>query len=104
MTCLYRWLLYLYPPPYRREYAAEMISVFRDVQADVRVESFRERISFCTHETLGLLAGAALEHLRILTGHSPFISFTRFDMRPEFRFPKSTVVLMSVIFGGSCSP
>jgi hypothetical protein len=100
MTCLYRWLLYLYPPPYRREYAAEMISVFRDAQADVRVESFRERISFCTHETLGLLAGAAREHLRILTGHCPFISFTRFDMRPEFRFPKSTVVLMSVIFGG----
>jgi hypothetical protein len=74
--------------------------VFRDAQSDVRSESFRERISFRTRETLGLLAGAVQEHLRIFSGPSPMISFTRFDMRPEFRFPRSTVVLMSVIFGG----
>jgi len=100
MTCFYRCLLYLYPPLYRREYAAEMISVFRDAQADVWFGSFRERLSFRTRETLGLLAGAAQEHLRILCGNSPIISFTRLDMRPEFRFPRSTVVLMSVVFAG----
>jgi hypothetical protein len=98
MLRLYKCLLYLYPTSHQREYAAEMISVFRDAQADVG--GSRERISFRTREALGLLAGAAQEHLRILTGHCPFISFTRFDMRPEFRFPKSTVVLMSAIFGG----
>jgi hypothetical protein len=100
MIFLYRCLLYLYPPPYRREYGKEMIAVFRDAQADVRSENLRERISFRTRETLGLLAGAVQEHLRIFSGRSPMISFTRFDMRPEFRFPRSTVVLMSVIFGG----
>src|SRR5437870_2389661 len=100
MTCLYRFLLYLYPPSHRREYAEEMIAVFRDAQADVRSRNFRERISFRTRETLGLLAGAVQEYLRILGGRSPMISFTRFDMRPEFRFPRSTVVLMSVILGG----
>lgn len=100
MTCLYRLLLHLYPPSHRREYAGEMIAVFRDAQADIRSESLRERIAFRTRETLGLLAGAVLEHLRIFSGRSPMISFTRCDMRPEFRFPKSTVVLMSVIFGG----
>jgi hypothetical protein len=77
-----------------------MIAVFRDAQSDVRPKSFRERISFGTRETLGLLGGAVQEHFRIFSGRSPMISFTRFDMRPEFRFPRSTVVLMSVIFGG----
>jgi hypothetical protein len=100
MTSFYRLLLYLYPPSYRRHYVEEMIAVLGDAQADVRSESLRQRISFRTRETLGLLAGAAQEHLRILSGRSPMISFTRFDMRPEFRFPRSTVVLMSVIFGG----
>jgi hypothetical protein len=100
MTCLYRFLLYLYPPSHRREYAEEMIAVFRDAQADVGLGSCRERISFRTRETLGLLAGAVQEHLRIFSGRSPMISFTRYDMRPEFRFPKSTVFLMSVIFCG----
>jgi hypothetical protein len=100
MTGFYRWLLYLYPPSHRREYAEEMIAVFRDAQADVQSGSCRERTSFRTRETLGLFAGALQEHLRIFSDRSPMISFTRFDMRPEFRFPKSTVVLMSVIFGG----
>ena len=100
MTFFYRFLLYLYPPSHRHEYAEEMVAVFRDAQADVRSESLRERISFRTRETLGLLTGAVQEHLRIFSGRSPMISFTRFNMRPEFRFPKSTVVLMSVIFGG----
>ena len=100
MLSLYRFLLYLYPPSHRREYAGEMIAVFRDAQADVRSGSLRERISFRTRETIGLLAGAVQEHLRIFSGRSPMISFTRCDMRSEFRFPRSTVVLMSVIFGG----
>jgi hypothetical protein len=84
MTCLYRLLLHLYPPSHRREYADEMIAVFRDAQADIRSESLRERIALRTRETLGLLAGAVLEHLRIFSGRSPMISFTRCDMRQNF--------------------
>jgi len=100
MIFFYRCLLYLYPPSHRREFAEEMICVFRNAQADVHSGSFRERVSFRTRETVSLVAGAMQEHLRTFSGHSPMIAFTRFDMRPEFRFPRSTIVLMSVIFGG----
>ena len=100
MLSFYRCLLYLYPSLYRREYADEMISVFRDAHADVSARSVKEGISFRVRETLGMLAGAVREHSRIITGSYQSISFRGFDMRPEFRFPWSTVFLMSIIFGG----
>jgi hypothetical protein len=100
MLRFYRWLLYLYPSLYRREYGDEMISVFRDAQADVSDGSFGELISFRAEEAWGLLAGAVQEHIRIIGGRYQLISFTRFNMRPEFRFPRSTVFLMSIIFAG----
>ena len=100
MLIFYKCLLYLYPPVYRREYADEMISVFRDVQADMRAGSLLERASFRARETEGLLAGALQEHLRMFTGSDQPISFTRCSMRPEFRFPRSTVFLMAVILAG----
>ena len=100
MFTFYRALLYLYPSPYRREYADEMVSVFRDAQRDVSAENFQERISFRIRETLGLLAGAVREHVRMITGSDRSISFRRFNMRPEFRFPRSTVFLMSIILAG----
>ena len=100
MLRFYKWLLYLYPSLYRREYAGEMISVFRDAQAEVSAGSLGERISFRARESSGLLAGALREHIRISTGSDQLISITRFDMRPEFRFPRSTVFLMSMIFAG----
>src|SRR5579859_251318 len=100
MLSFYRSLLYLYPSPYRREYADEMISVFRDAQAEVSAGSFVKRISFRVRESAGLLAGALQEHLRLLGGNYPLISLRRFAMRPEFRFPRSTIFLMSIIFAG----
>jgi hypothetical protein len=77
MLSLYRGLLYLYPSLYRREYADEMISVFRDAQDDLSAASVTDRISFRIREILGLLAGALRE-----------------------RVPRSTVFLMSIIFAG----
>ena len=100
MLRFYRWLLYLYPRLHRHEYADEMVSVFRDVYADVSAGRFGERICFRVRETMGLLAGAVREHIRIMTGGYRSISFRGFDMRPEFRFPRSTIFLMSIIFGG----
>jgi hypothetical protein len=100
MLSLYRGLLYLYPSLYRREYADEMISVFRDAHDDLSAASVTDRISFRTREILGLLAGALRERVRFVSGRSPLIAFRRFDMRPEFRFPRSTVFLMSIIFAG----
>jgi hypothetical protein len=100
MLIFYKCLLYLYPPLYRREFADEMICVFRDLQADLRARSFLERISFRICEAEGLLAGALREHLHIISGGDQPIFFTRSDMRPEFRFPRSTVFLMLLIFAG----
>jgi hypothetical protein len=100
MFSFYRWLLYLYPSLYRREYADEMVTVFRDAQAEVSAGSFGERISFRARESWGSLAGALQEHIRIISGSYQLISFTRFDMRSEFRFPRSTVFLMPIIFVG----
>jgi hypothetical protein len=100
MLSLYRGLLYLYPSLYRREYADEMISVFRDAHDDLSAARVTDRISFRIREILGLLAGALRERVRFVSGRSPLIAFRRFDMRPEFRFPRSTVFLMSIIFAG----
>jgi hypothetical protein len=100
MLSFYRLLLYLYPSLYRREYADEMTSVFRDAQAEASNGNFAERISFRARESGGLVAGALREHIGIISGSYRLISFTRFDMRPEFRFPRSTVFLMSIIFVG----
>jgi hypothetical protein len=98
MLSLYKGLLYLYPSLYRREYAHEMISVFRDAHADVSAGRVTDRISFSISEIFGLLAGALRERVRVVS--HPLIAFRRFDMRPEFRFPRSTVFLMSIIFAG----
>lgn len=98
MLSFYRWLLYLYPPVYRHEFADEMVSVFRDAQADVTAGSIKQRISFRVREALGLLAGAVREHIRIITGNDRPISFRGFAVRREFRFPRSRVLLMSIIF------
>ena len=100
MLTLYRWLLYLYPPVYRREYRDEMVSVFRDAHTDASAGTLRDRISFRVREASGLLAGAVREHVRIINGSDQLISFRRFTMRPEFRFPRSTVALMLIIFAG----
>src|SRR6202021_3356254 len=77
-----------------------MISAFRDAQADARAGRSSARISFRARETWGLLVGAMHEHICIICGSHRSISLTRFDMRSEFRFPRSTVLLMSIIFGG----
>jgi uncharacterized integral membrane protein len=77
-----------------------MVSVFRDARADLSAGSVKERIFFRVRESLGLLAGAVREHIRIITGSDQSISFRGFEVRPEFRFPWSTVFLMSIIFGG----
>jgi hypothetical protein len=100
MLNFYRWLLYLYPRLYRHEYADEMVAVFRNAHADITAAGLTERASFRARETLGVLAGAMREHIRIVTGGDQSILFRRFDMRTEFRFPRSTVFLMLIIFGG----
>jgi len=97
MLAFYRSLLRLYPAAYFREYGGEMTLVFAQAQADVREKTLGARASFCLREVNGLLLGAVRERL---WGPGDWNGMRRFDMRPEFRFPRSTVVLMCVILAG----
>ncbi|SRR6266478_9767445 len=107
MLAFYRSLLHLYPAAYRCEYGDEMMEVLSEVQAVTRNRSALSRILSGGHEAGGLLYGALREHFRSITGpydgrmlssmfSSMFLS-RRFTMRSEFRFPKATVALMTII-------
>jgi len=95
MQALYRRLLILYPYVYLREYADEMISVFHLAQQDARRRSVQARVLFYAREFGGLIGGAVRERLH----HKDWDLLRRFDMRPEFRFPRSAILLMCVLFG-----
>jgi hypothetical protein len=102
MRALYGSLLRLYPHNYRLQYGEEMMTVFLEAQRDLSRKNFMVRVGFGIREVNGLLHGAVLEHLRILTGYHRGAMFTpmftrRLTMRTEFRFPKATLTLMVVI-------
>lgn len=96
MLVLYRNLLRLYPAEFFREYAGEMTLVFSQAQENARAKNFMARITFCLREVSGTLIGALRQRL---FGPNWNLS-RRFNMRPEFRFPRSTVFLMCVILAG----
>jgi hypothetical protein len=102
MLTMYRCLLRLYPAAYRTAYADEMISVFLQAHNAARESKSKiaARIVFCARETAGLLGGALREQARSILGPTNWIPFRRFDMRPQFRFPRSTVFLMTAILAG----
>lgn len=93
MSTLYRRLLRLYPPSYFREYGAEMVSVFAQAQEAASKTGLKARLAFWRREIVGLIAGALRAHSR-LHHWSPI---GRFQMRSQFRFPRSAIMLMMVI-------
>jgi hypothetical protein len=97
MLVIYRSLLRLYPAAHFREYAAEMTWVFTQANEAVRNERLRARMLFRLREVVGLVGGAV--HQRLF-GSCDWNSSRRFAMRPEFRFPRSTIFLMWVILAG----
>jgi hypothetical protein len=100
VLAFYRALLRLYPAAYRDEYGDEMADVLEEVQAENRRKGVLELFFSRAHETGGLVFGAVREHFYSLTGSydSGWFSFSRgFAMRSDFRFPKATVGLMTVI-------
>ncbi len=94
---VYCWLLCLYPVSYRDEFGAEMTSVFREARSDLP-PALLAKISFYRREFCGLLSGALCAHFGRLLG--PAIPYRRFYMQPQFRFLRSTVFLMIVVFAG----
>jgi hypothetical protein len=96
MLAIYRSLLRLYPAAYYREYGPEMVLVFAQAHSDTQARSLKTRASFYFREGTGLVAGALRQRLFGPSWNLP----RRFNMRPEFRFPRSTVFLMCVILAG----
>ena len=95
---VYCWLLCLYPGSCRREFGEEMTSVFREARSALP-PALAAKVSFYRREFCGLLSGALCAHFDRLFG--PATPFRRFDMQSQFRFPRSTVLLMLVIFAGT---
>jgi hypothetical protein len=93
----YCWLLRLYPRGYRNQFGEEMTSVFREGCSNLP-PALPAKIRFYRREFCGLLSGALYAHFDRIFG--PGIPFRRFDMQPQFRFPRSTVFLMWVILAG----
>ncbi len=102
MLALYQSLLRLYPGPYRQQFAEEMIAVFRDVNTDAHKQGSFATARLYLREIAGLLRGAVAEQARRILGNNvPFpLSSRRFTMRSNFRFPKTTAFLMTVILAG----
>ena len=95
MLALYRSLLRLYPAEYFREYGAEMTWVFAHANEAERRKKLSARLPFYARELSGVIGGALRQRL---FGDWDWNASRRLDM--EFRFPRSTVVLMWVILAG----
>lgn len=101
MLTLIRYLLYLYPAAHRMEFGEEMSEVLRERQNEIGKRGALARWISNGREIEGLLRGAVREHVRAGTGLYSWEGFPirRNRMRTEFRFPKATPVLMTVILG-----
>jgi hypothetical protein len=94
MLAIYQKLLRLYPRGHRRDFGDEMSTVFEDLHEDLAAQGLITRMRFYVHEGTGLLIGALREHWRAVG---------RFTMQSEFRFPKATWILMTIILAGVVS-
>ena len=99
MLSLSRYLLYLYPAAHRMEFGEEMSAVLRERQNEIGRRGAMARWTSNGREFGGLLRGATEEHARAAMGLYSWEEFPirRIRMRTEFRFPKATPVLMTVI-------
>ena len=101
MLSFFRHLLNLYPAAYRREYGEEMLGVLIEVHSEVKQKSSLARAISYAREAGGLLRGALREHARTIFFPQGFPIYPqrRPTMRSEYKFPKATVGLMTVILG-----
>jgi hypothetical protein len=99
---LYRLALRLYPTAHREQFGEEMVAVFGELQAETVSSGVLAQCRFCLRETAGVVAGALREHWRVWGGEHVGLLFSsrRFTMHSEFRFPKATAVLMTIILAG----
>jgi hypothetical protein len=102
MRRIYQALLRLYPVAYQTRFGEEMMFVFSEALAGATARSVVQRGIFCVRETMGLLFGAFREHVGSFDSGRLWLPFSirRFTMQREFRFPRSTAVLMTIILAG----
>jgi len=102
MVALYRQLLRLYPAEHREMFGEEMLAVLTEVGSAADDGKIVARTRQLAREAGGLLLGAAREHLRVLIEIQDGLSLAtgRFAMRNGFRFPKSTIIFMTLILAG----
>jgi hypothetical protein len=93
MPGIYQHLLRLYPVNHRDDFGEEMTGVFDELRADAIASGVLPQVRFYVRESVGLLVGAVHERWR------EFIS-RRLSMRTDFRFPKATWILMTIILAG----
>lgn len=93
MLTLYKHLLRFYPPAHRREFSEEMFATFCELQADALRAGLLRRTRFYFREGGGFLIAVLAENWREFAKR-------RFYMRNEFRFPRATWILMSIILAG----
>lgn len=99
MLSVCRYLLYLYPQAHREEFGTEMLAVLCDREAEARERGFAGRWMIFSREIGGLFWGALREQVRTVAGFRSLriLPIWRLNMKPEFRFPRATAVLMPVI-------
>jgi hypothetical protein len=99
MLTVYRKLLRLYPAEHRELFGEEMLAVLRDENDAQATEKWLTRGRFFVREITGLVNGALREHFRVWVEIQNGLSLAtvRFNMRNGFRFPKTTIVFMTLI-------
>lgn len=102
MLAVYRKLLLLYPAEYRELFGEEMTAVLRDEIHENANKKLFSRARFFAREIVGLVNGALHENFRVLLEMRHELSLLpgRFAMRNGFRFPKSTIIFMTLILAG----
>lgn len=102
MLAVYRTLVRLYPAEHREIFGGEMLRVLAEEGSAASKQSVTARLRVFAREACGLMLGAAWEHLRMLVEIQGglFVRTGRFQMRNGFRFPKSTIIFMTLILAG----
>ena len=102
MLAVYRTLVRLYPAQHRQIFGGEMLTVLAAEVSEASNRRVTARIRLFAREASGLMLGAAREHFRMPVEIRDGLSLRtgRFEMRNGFRFPKSTMVFMTLILAG----
>lgn len=84
---IYRLALCLYPRRYREIFRDEMLAVFAAAWTEVSSQSMLSRIRFAMRESIGVIAGAAIEHRRLLNLRqvTPVRETPRFSVKFVYR-------------------